>query len=127
MLTGGADSCSPVFACFDKDGGFFKGRATGSNSGPVTGELDNGERCTGKWTLKGLFGLPYAVVNCPKRGSAVVFFTFQDFATGTATGKGHISNGDTVTMMSGQNVPEYLMHTTGNEKFYCSGREVPVG
>ena len=125
--TAGADSCSPVFACFEKDGGFFKGRAIGRGGGTVAGELDNGEVCTGKWSQKGLFGLPSAVVTCPKRGSAVVFFTYQDSYTGTATGKGRIDDDDAVTMMSGHNVPEYLMRTTGNEKFFCGGREVPIG
>ncbi len=127
VLTDGSDSCSPVFACFEKDGGFFKGRAVGRGSGSVTGQLDSGEKCSGNWSQEGLFGLPSAVVNCPKRGSAIVFFSYQDSYTGTTTGKGRISDGDTVTMMSGHNVPDYLMRTTGNEAFFCGGREVPVG
>ncbi|WP_406646321.1 hypothetical protein QEZ52_19490 [Aliisedimentitalea scapharcae] len=124
----GAELCSPLVACLGQTGIYFTGRAMGWNSGVFAGDTNAGFTCFGQWRLNGFLGLGEATIECDNALTGIVYFTSHDPETGTASGLGRLSNGETIHMWSGHNIRQFLRNESEevNPRLLCNDVEVPI-
>ena len=125
-MTDDKDNCVRVLACIGDEGRWFAGRASGRGKGELEGADSNGLRCRGEWTSRNWFGAGQARVECSDGSAGTVIYTYQDEYTGTATGSGRMSTGQTIQSWSGNHVPEFLTRETGRPALPCGSAPVPI-
>ncbi|MFN3935978.1 MAG: hypothetical protein ACK4KW_00230 [Gemmobacter sp.] len=127
-IEGSSDYCTPVVACIEDTGVHFTGRAVGWGSGTLAGQLSSGAICSGTWVSRNRLGLGQADLDCDDGQSGTVIFTYQDGATGTATGRGLTKGGQAVRGWSGRNIRAFLRAETGevDPRLMCGEVEIPL-
>ncbi|MDT0682683.1 hypothetical protein RM543_08295 [Roseicyclus sp. F158] len=117
--TGEPENCVRILACIGDDGRWFDGRATGWNSGAVTGRTSDGVSCTGTWGIEPS-GIGRAELFCEDGTAASVLSRYQDYETGTTIGEGLTGEGETIRTWSGENVLDFLLED-GTPTLPCGG------
>jgi len=125
----GAD-CTPVYACIDETGEWFKGQALGqTEKGLVKGVLASGANCIGKWVPPNAVLSGKLDLTCNNGTYMQVYYTQSDPATKTAIGQGISLDGQFVTGWSGKQLKDYFLHTNDVQQggFTCGPNKVPLG
>lgn len=122
------ENCTPLVACFGTSGLYFTGRAIGWNDGTFAGDTNAGFACIGQWMARNALGLGQAVFECDNGRHGVVYFTYRDNQTGTATGGGFLDDARAVRMWSGHNIHQFIINDSGdiNARLMCGDTEVPI-
>ncbi len=107
-------NCVPILACLGGSGVYFTGRAIGWGHGTHAGWTSADTSCHGEWRAKGSLGFGEATLVCDNGLSGKAFFTYQHSETGTASGLGQLSNGETFHVWSGTNVDQFLINRYGD-------------
>lgn len=107
-------NCAPILACLGDSGIYFTGRAIGWGSGTHAGRTSADFGCHGEWTANGSFGFGEATLECDNGLTGRAFFTYQHPETGTASGLGMLSNGESFHVWSGTNVDQFLVNKYGD-------------
>lgn len=125
---GKADSCAPLVACVGTSGIYFAGRALGWNTGTFAGRTNAGFNCSGQWKHRNAIGLGQAVFECDNGLTGIGYFTSLDGPTGTAIGRGMLSDGRPFRMWSGHQIRQFLINESGdvNARLMCADVPVPI-
>ncbi|WP_170326278.1 hypothetical protein [Ruegeria arenilitoris] len=111
---GTSANCVPILACLGDSGIYFTGRAIGWSKGTYAGRTSAEFSCHGEWRAQGRLGFGEATLECDNGLTGSAFFTYQHPETGTASGLGRLSNGDTFHVWSGANVDQFLITRYGD-------------
>lgn len=128
LKSGSIENCVPVVGCLGGTGVYFTGRAFGWVSGAIAIETSQQLTCHGTWTSRGPMGFGQSDFTCDDGRTGVGLYTYQDGATGTATGFGKLSDGTPLQVWSGHNIEQFMVNQSGdvNTGLECYGVPVPI-
>ncbi|MBC2834163.1 hypothetical protein [Paragemmobacter straminiformis] len=128
LVTDDSGSCSRILACIGTEGRWFNGRAFGRGEGWLSGKTDDGVACSGTWVTRNALGLGQADVTCSDGMTVSVFYSYQDYYTGTAIGRGLSNGGDLVQSWSGEHVVDYFAdgRPKAEARMRCGPVDIPV-
>ncbi|MGR3514226.1 MAG: hypothetical protein ACU0GG_15810 [Paracoccaceae bacterium] len=100
-------NCSPLVACIEETGEYFRGASFGQDAGPFRADSVTGAVCTGTWQ-RTLLGIGIAEFTCDdgRLGSSV--FNWFEPESGTAVGHGTFVDGAVARFWAGNNLERYF-------------------
>ncbi|MEM7718678.1 MAG: hypothetical protein AAF222_05700 [Pseudomonadota bacterium] len=103
----GRMNCSPLVACIEESGEYFRGASFGQDAGPLQATSVTGAVCTGTWR-RTLMGIGIAEFTCDdgRVGSSV--FNWFEPESGTAVGHGSFADGSVARFWAGNNLERYF-------------------
>ncbi|MEL7151204.1 MAG: hypothetical protein AAGK71_10740 [Pseudomonadota bacterium] len=100
-------NCSPLVACIEETGEYFRGASFGYDAGPFRADSVSGAACTGTWR-RTFLGIGIAEFTCSdgRMGSSV--FNWFEPESGTAVGHGTFVDGTVARFWAGTNLERYF-------------------
>ena len=108
-------NCSPLVACVEETGEYFRGASFGQDAGPFRADSVTGAVCTGTWR-RTLLGIGIAEFRCDdgRMGSSV--FNWFEPESGTAVGYGTFVDGGVARFWAGNNLERYFREIDPEER-----------
>lgn len=103
----GTMNCSPLVACVEDTGEYFRGASFGQDAGPFQAESVTGAVCTGKWK-RTMLGIGVAEFNCDDGRMGSSIFNWFEPESGTAVGHGTFLDGAVARFWAGNNLEKYF-------------------
>jgi hypothetical protein len=127
-MTDKGGNCVRILACLGEEGRWFHGRAYGRGEGILTGAVNDGVACSGRWVTQNAGGQGQADVTCADGLQVTVLYDYQDVHTGTAVGQGIANTGDLVKAWSGNHVLTFFQDGTAGAEanLRCGENVIPL-